>query len=96
MNIYIFDMDGTVTQTRQKMEKDFSYRFLPWLKMRLAYLVAGSNYEKITEQLPPDIISSFSGVYSSMGNVFHQKGVEIYRNDIKLNKEMLKNLISTL
>ena len=23
MNIYIFDMDGTVTQTRQKMEKDF-------------------------------------------------------------------------
>ncbi|MBQ8750632.1 MAG: hypothetical protein IJZ30_03225 [Alphaproteobacteria bacterium] len=92
MNIYIFDMDGTLTLPRQKMEKDFSYRFLPWLKMRLAYLVAGSNYEKITEQLPPDIISSFSGVYSSMGNVFHQKGVEIYRNDIKLNKEMLQTL----
>ena len=92
MNIYIFDMDGTLTLSRQKMSKDFSVRFLPWIKSHLAYLAAGSNYEKITEQLPPDIVSSFSGIYSSMGNVFHQKGKEIYRNEIKLNKELLRKL----
>ena len=92
MNIYIFDMDGTITPARQTMTKDFSRRFIPWLKMRLAYLAAGSNYEKVTEQLPPDIVSSFSGIYSSMGNVYHQKNKEIYRHEIKLDKEMLKTL----
>lgn len=92
MNIYIFDMDGTLTPARQSMQPDFCFRFLPWLKAKYAYLAAGSNYEKVTEQLPPDIVSAFSGIYSSMGNVFHQKGKEIYRNEIKLNKDMLQRL----
>ncbi|MBR5154280.1 MAG: HAD-IIB family hydrolase [Alphaproteobacteria bacterium] len=92
MNIYVFDMDGTLTPARQPMQKDFSFRFLPWLKSNLAYIAAGSNYEKLTEQLPPDVVSSFSGIFSSMGNVYHKKGVEIYKNEIKLDKEMLKSL----
>ena len=92
MNIYVFDMDGTLTPARQPMQKDFSFRFLPWLKTNLAYIAAGSNYEKLTEQLPPDIVSSFSGIFSSMGNVYHQKGQEVYKNEIKLDKEMLKSL----
>lgn len=81
MKIYIFDMDGTLTPARQPMTPDFSRRFLPWLKSHLAYLAAGSNYEKVTEQLPPDAVAAFSGIYSSMGNVYHQKGQEIYRNE---------------
>ena len=85
-------MDGTLTPARQPMQKDFSFRFLPWLKTNLAYIAAGSNYEKLTEQLPPDIVSSFSGIFSSMGNVYHQKGQEVYKNEIKLDKEMLKAL----
>ena len=85
-------MDGTLTPARQPMHKDFSSRFLPWLKTKIAYIVAGSNYEKVTEQLPPDVVSSFSGIFSSMGNVYHQKGKEIYRNEIKLDKNMLKAL----
>lgn len=92
MNIYMFDMDGTLTPARQQMTPDFAFRFLPWLKAHMAYLAAGSNYEKVTEQLPPDAVSAFSGIYSSMGNVFHKKGEEIYRNEIKLNKEMLQYL----
>ena len=92
MNIYIFDMDGTITPARQPMTPDFAFRLLPWLKAHMAYLAAGSNYEKVCEQLPPDAVSAFSGIYSSMGNVFHKKGEEIYRNEIKLNKEMLQYL----
>ncbi len=92
MNIYIFDMDGTLTPARQPMTPDFCFRFLPWLKAHMAYLAAGSNYEKVTEQLPGDAVASFSGIYSSMGNVYHQKGREIYRKEIKLNKEMLQCL----
>ena len=92
MKIYIFDMDGTLTPARQPMTPDFSRRFLPWLKSHLAYLAAGSNYEKVTEQLPPDAVAAFSGIYSSMGNVYHQKGQEIYRNEIVLKKEFLQTL----
>ena len=92
MKIYIFDMDGTLTPARQPMTPDFSRRFLPWLKSHLAYLAAGSNYGKVTEQLPPDAGAAFSGIYSSMGNVYHQKGQEIYRNEIVLKKEFLQTL----
>ena len=92
MNIYIFDMDGTLTPARQPMDPDFARRFVIWAKAHMAYLAAGSNYEKVTEQLPSDIIGSFSGIYSSMGNVFHQKGKEVYRNEIKLKKELLQTL----
>ncbi|MBR2273428.1 MAG: hypothetical protein IJ864_01135 [Alphaproteobacteria bacterium] len=93
MNIYIFDMDGTLTPARQPMQPDFARRFFPWVKSHIAYLAAGSNYEKIIEQIPGDAIGTgFSGVYSSMGNVFHQKGKEIYRHEIKLKKELLQTL----
>ena len=93
MNIYIFDMDGTLTPARQVMSPDFARRFFPWVKSHMAYLAAGSNYEKIVEQIPGDAISTgFSGIFSSMGNVFHQKGKEIYRNEIKLKKELFQVL----
>ena len=92
MNIYIFDMDGTLTPARQPMDPDFARRFVIWAKSHMAYLAAGSNFEKVTEQLPSDILDSFSGIYSSMGNVFHQKSKEIYRNEIKLKKELLQTL----
>lgn len=93
MNIYIFDMDGTLTPARQQMQPDFARRFFPWVKSHIAYLAAGSNYEKIVEQIPGDAIGTgFSGIYSSMGNVYHQKGKEIYRNEIKLKKELLQTL----
>lgn len=83
-------MDGTLTPARQPMTPDFSRRFLPWLKSHLAYLAAGSNYEKVTEQLPPDAVAAFSGIYSSMGNVYHQKGLEVYRNEIVLKRNFSK------
>lgn len=93
MNIYIFDMDGTLTLARQPMNPDFARRFFPWVKSHIAYLAAGSNYEKIVEQIPGDAVGTgFSGIYSSMGNVFHQKGKEVYRNQILLKKELLQAL----
>lgn len=92
MNIYIFDMDGTLTPARQPMQPDFARRFIPWVKSHMAYLAAGSNYEKVTEQLPPDAVTGMSGIYSSMGNVFHQKGKEVFRNEITLKKELLQTL----
>lgn len=92
MNIYIFDMDGTLTPARQPMDPDFARRFIVWAKSHLVYLAAGSNFEKVSEQLPSAILDSFSGIYSSMGNVFHQKNKEIYRNEIQLKKELLQTL----
>ena len=74
MKIYIFDMDGTLTPARQPMTPDFSRRFLPWLKSHLAYLAAGSNYEKVTEQLPPDAVAAFSGITAQWVTFTTRKG----------------------
>ena len=48
---YIFDVDGTLTPSRQKMDEDFSRFFLHFCTMNSVYLVTGSDREKTLEQV---------------------------------------------
>jgi len=45
---YIFDVDGTLTPSRQKMDEDFSRFFLHFCTMNSVYLVTGSDREENT------------------------------------------------
>ena len=47
--VYIFDVDGTLTPSRIKMNKEFKEFFLEWAKGKKYYLVSGSNIEKMDE-----------------------------------------------
>jgi phosphomannomutase len=51
-NIFIFDMDGTLTPSRRSMTENFEIFFSDWAERNLFYLVSGSNLEKIKEQVP--------------------------------------------
>jgi len=90
--IYLFDMDGTLTPARLPMTKDFARKFIPWLKTNKAYIATGSDFSKVEEQMPLDVINAFTGIYCSMGNVFWQKGSTIYKKDITPEKELLDDL----
>lgn len=58
MNIYyVFDVDGTITQTRSKIEEDFSVRFIEFCKHNNVVLVSGSTKEMIQEQIPENILN---------------------------------------
>ena len=60
-NIFIFDMDGTLTPSRRKMTKDFEEFYSNWAENHTFFLVSGSNLEKIKEQVPEYILNLSEG-----------------------------------
>ena len=62
-NVYIFDVDGTLTPSRRKMTKDFKDMFLEWADKHTFFLVTGSDLDKIKEQLPIEIINKCEGLF---------------------------------
>tara|TARA_B100000287_G_scaffold240203_1_gene225794 strand:+ start:236 stop:976 length:741 start_codon:yes stop_codon:yes gene_type:complete len=49
--VFIFDVDGTLTPSRQPMTKEFQKFFGEWVKKNKFYLVTGSDIEKLQEQM---------------------------------------------
>ena len=66
--VFIFDVDGTLTPSRQKMTEEFKEFFLKWSKGKKYYLVSGSNIEKMDEQVPEDIMIDAQGLFCCGGN----------------------------
>lgn len=92
MTVYIFDMDGTLTPARKPMTQEFAKEFLPWLKNHIAFVATGSDYKKVCEQLPKEIIEEFDGIYASMGNTLYQGDRLLYRKDIEYDNNLLSDL----
>jgi len=49
--IFIFDVDGTLTPSRQPMSMEFGLYFKEWVKKNKFYLVTGSDIRKLQEQM---------------------------------------------
>jgi phosphomannomutase len=90
--LYLFDLDGTLTPSRQSMEKSFARRFIPFIKEQSTYIVSGSDIAKVKEQLPAEVFFGVSGILSSMGNEFYIKGKEIFNRGFIENDALLSSL----
>ena len=66
--VFIFDVDGTLTPSRQKMTEDFLEFFDEWSKRNPFYLVTGSDIEKMDEQVPDIIMERTEGIFTCGGN----------------------------
>ena len=66
--VFIFDVDGTLTPSRQKMTEDFLEFFDEWSKRNRFYLVTGSDIEKMDEQVPDIIMERTEGIFTCGGN----------------------------
>lgn len=84
---FAFDVDGTLTPSRQRIDPGFAEWFLKFTKEHTVYLVSGSDYAKTLEQLGRDICESVAGVYSCAGNALYIKGHQIYANSFDLTKD---------
>ena len=84
---YVFDVDGTLTPSREKIDAEFHDYFLNFCKENPTYLVTGSDYPKTLEQLGEDICRAVLGVFSCSGNMLIMKGEEVYRNDFELSDD---------
>ena len=92
MTIYVFDMDGTLTPARLPMEDGFAVKFCEWQKTHKSFIATGSDYKKVEEQLPLSVINSFTGIYSSMGNVLSQHGNVIYQKNFTPDPDLIVRL----
>ena len=76
-NIFLFDVDGTLTPAKEKIDPTFSTAFLRWMKGKEVYIVSGGSFVRIIEQLGLDVVNQCAGVFSCMGNIFYQKRDQI-------------------
>ena len=77
---YIFDVDGTLTPSRQKMDEDFLRFFLHFCTMNSVYLVTGSDREKTLEQVGSLIYKTCKRVYNCSGSDVYVGSRNIYRD----------------
>jgi len=87
MKQFIFDVDGTLTPSRMKIDVDFQRWFLEFASYNRCYLVTGSDYPKTVEQLGNNICESVVRVYNCSGNDVWEAGKNIYTNEWMLPEE---------
>lgn len=84
--LLLFDVDGTLTPSRGKMDPDFKH----WLMNECQYpyrLITGSDPEKTQEQVGMDFWSS-TYVYNCAGNHVFDHGKEVYKSSWQLPADL--------
>ena len=92
MKKFIFDVDGTLTPSREKIVHEFWASFLTFCREHDVYLVTGSDRQKTVEQLGLDICHTAKRVYNCSGSDAYEKDVNVYRDDWKLPKDVEMHL----
>ena len=90
--IYIFDVDGTLTPSRNPMDKEFKDFFKKFIKKKRVWLISGSDKDKTIEQVGEDIWTSVERAYQSSGNQLWVKGELKYQYEFK-TEDYLKELL---
>ena len=97
MKSYIFDVDGTLTPSRGKIDEEFLKWFLEFVKWHNVHLVTGSDRSKTVEQIGKELYEKVECVYNSSGNTKHKKGVCVFNTkDFELPKVAHKFLVKKM
>jgi phosphomannomutase len=76
-NIFLFDVDGTLTPAKSKIDPKFAQAFLRWMADKEVYIVSGGSFVRIIDQLGVAIVDKTEGVFACMGNIFYQRREQI-------------------
>lgn len=66
--VYVFDVDGTLTPSRVRMDETFRQEFLEFQKTHTTCLVTGSDYPKTLEQVGEEVILNAELVFNCNAN----------------------------
>lgn len=94
--VYAFDVDGTLSPSRLKMDPEFQNFFIKFCKYNYVYLVTGSDKDKTIEQVGEKVWHAAAGCLQSCGNHIFVKGEEVYRNNWEPNEDLIELLESFL
>ena len=93
---YLFDVDGTLTPSREKINPAFKQWFLGFARTYDVSLVSGSDYEKTLEQLGHDIVEAVKFVFSCSGNVVRENGEIVHEHSWTVPEPVMDYLKSEL
>jgi len=104
---FAFDVDGTLTPSRQQISPRFGDWFLNWISVSQTrgdsiMLVTGSDRAKTVEQLGEEIVSAVRYCCNCMGNVVYYNNKLIHNYKFQypksltefLNKELVRSVYS--
>ena len=97
--IYIFDVDGTLTPSRQPMANKFKNFFAIWSGLNTFYLVTGSDIKKLQEQMCGYDIEA-ERIFTCCGNemwkpnphIVNISAEQVYRREFKPSEKLIKYL----
>ncbi len=94
---FAFDVDGTLTPSRQRIDPDFEQWFIRWMsfvqeKGHSVLLVTGSDYDKTVEQLGSAITESVDYCCNCLGNHVLNKGMLIESYTFSPSPELINFL----
>lgn len=89
---YIFDVDGTLTPSRSRIDEEFRLWFIDFISKNKVWLVTGSDYDKTLEQLGPEICENVVTCYNCQGNDVWHRGKRVNTKSFTAPKE-LENLL---
>ena len=81
---FIFDVDGTLTPSRQKMDEEFSKFFFDFCTLNHVYLVTGSDKPKTVEQIGNVIYGMAKRVYNCSGSEVWEGSRQIKADEWKI------------
>ncbi len=85
-NVYLFDVDGTLTPKGSAITSEVATEFLKFAESFPSYLSTSKAYKDLRQILPTKIMASCRGIYSSSGSEYYENGVNIYRKEHKFSK----------
>ena len=83
-NKFIFDVDGTLTPSRGKMDKEFAKFFNRFCSIQDVYLVTGSDRPKTVEQISELTYNLAKRVYQCSGSDVYEGKISILKSEWKL------------
>lgn len=84
MNVFVFDVDGTLTPSRGTIDLEFKQFFNKFCREKVVWLVTGSDKPKTIEQLGEDTYNLCHTVYNCNGNDVWQSKKHIRTNEWRL------------
>ena len=92
MKKFIFDVDGTLTDSRQQIDLSFEVYMIKFCCKYDVYLVTGSDRAKTVEQVGLDIYNRSKRVYNCSGADVYEKDLNVYKSNWNISDEVKKFL----
>ena len=81
INKFIFDVDGTLTPSRGKIDEEFARFFFDFCTLNHVYFVTGSDRAKTVEQIGNTLYGMAQRVYNCSGNDVYEGNTNIRTTD---------------